>query len=302
MNKHLIRNDFLLLLAASIWGFAFVAQRVGMVYVGPFTYNGIRFIIGPISLLPLILYRRKTLSGYNTPLRLNIIGGLIAGICLFIASSLQQIGLIYTTAGNAGFITGFYVIFVQIFGIFLGKRVGWLRWLAAATALAGLFMLSVKSDFSMGRGDMLVLACAVFYALHIMVVAHFVTRIDSIVFSFIQFLICGILSLAAAFIFEEPSITSVGEAWIPILYGGIMSVGVAYTLQVVAQKDVPAGHAVIILALEGAFAALGGGLILHEILSSRELIGCIFLFAGMLLSQVSRKKETVKVAVSRKTE
>ncbi|MBN2627178.1 MAG: DMT family transporter [Spirochaetales bacterium] len=290
MKKQVLKNDLLLLLTSLIWGSAFVAQRVGMDYIGPFTFNAVRFILGPLSLLPLILYRWSSLPAEHKKLRPYLTNGLVAGTVVFTASTLQQIGIVYTTAGNAGFITGFYVVLVPILGYFLGQKIGLTRWLAALLALGGLYFLSVTRDFTMGKGDVIVLGSALFWALHIIVVGQASTKLDSLIFSFAQFFLCALLSWAGAFIFEEPSWQGISQAGIPILYGGIFSVGVAYTLQVVAQKNAPPSHAVIILSMEGAFAALAGALILSEVLSGRQILGCFLMLAGMLLSQLKRRE------------
>jgi drug/metabolite transporter (DMT)-like permease len=290
MKKNVLKNDALLLLTSLIWGFAFVAQRMGMNFIGPYTFNGVRFLLGPLSLLPLIFYRWKIIPREHKRVKPYLLTGLAAGLILFTASTLQQIGIVYTTAGNAGFITGFYVVLVPILGFFLKQQVGLIRWIAALLALAGLYFLSVSQDITIGRGDLLVLCSALFWALHIIVVGYVSPRIDALIFSFTQFLLCGIFSLAGAFIFETPQWSGIGQAAIPILYGAILSVGVAYTLQVVAQREAPPSHAVIILSMEGAFAALGGALVLGEILTGRQMFGCFLMLSGMLLSQLKLRK------------
>ena len=290
MTKNILKNDALLLLTSLIWGFAFVAQRVGMNFIGPYTFNAVRFILGPFSLLPLICFRWKKIPSENKKVKPYLLNGLLAGSVIFIASTLQQIGIVYTTAGNAGFITGFYVVLVPIMGLFLRHKVGLIRWIAALLALTGLYFLSVSQGFSMGKGDNLVLFSAVFWALHIIVVGYVSPRLDPLIFSFTQFFICGILSFIGAFLFEDPQWHGIVLASGPILYGAFLSVGVAYTLQVIAQKSAPPSHAVIILSMEGAFAALGGVLMLNEVLTARQLLGCLLMLAGMLLSQLKIRK------------
>lgn len=260
-----------------------------MDFIGPYTFNGVRFLLGPLSLLPLILYRWRSIPSEHKQLKPYLVWGFVAGIIIFAASTLQQVGIVYTTAGNAGFITGFYVVLVPILGLSLGHKVGLLHLTAACLALGGLYFLSVTQDFTMEKGDLLVLASALFWALHIIVVGHISTKMDPILFSFAQFILCGILSMAGAFILEEPSVTGISQAIVPILYGALLSVGVAYTLQVVAQRKAPPAHAVIILSMEGAFAALGGALFLSEVLTKRQLFGCALMLAGMLLSQLKKK-------------
>ena len=292
MKKNVLTNDLLLMLTSIIWGTAFVAQRVGMDYIGPFTYNAARYVIGPLSLVPLIALRWKSLPAEHRQIRPYLLYGLVAGTVVFTASTLQQIGLVTTTAGNAGFITGFYVVLVPILGYFLGQTIGLFRWIAALLALAGLYFLSITQGLNMGKGDLIVLIGSLFWALHIIVVGRASSRLDSLLFSFVQFALCAVYSIAGAFIFETPTWEGIRFAAVPILYGGIMSVGVAYTLQVVAQKHVPPSHAVIILSMEGAFAALAGALFLAEVLTFRQLFGCVLMLGGMLLSQLAGREKS----------
>jgi drug/metabolite transporter (DMT)-like permease len=294
MNKRALRADILLVLTSCIWGFAFAAQRTGMDYVGPFTYNGIRFILGSLSLLPLIFFlRHKAAVGAAgegrqelSPKRL-ILSSLAAGICLFIAASLQQVGLIYTTAGHSGFITGLYVVLVPIFGIFLGRKTGLPTWIGAVFTLTGLFFLSAAGNLgSINPGDIITAVSAVFWTIHVLMIDALVKTVDPLMLSSGQFASCGILSCIAALVRMEPlSAAALVGGLIPILYGGLGSVGVAYTLQVVAQKDAPPAHASIILCLEGVFAAIGGVLILSEPLGHWTLLGFILMFCGMLATQ-----------------
>lgn len=294
MKNKVLKNDALLLLTSMIWGFAFVAQRVGMSFIGPYTFNGVRFILGSFSLIPLILIRWRSIPGEHRNVKPYLVSGLLAGSVIFTASTLQQIGIVYTTAGNAGFITGFYVVLVPILGFFIGHEVGIIRWIAALLALGGLYLLSMSQGFTMGRGDLLVLISALFWAIHILVVGYVSSRMDPLLFSFTQFIFCGVVSMVGAFLFEQPNWQGVGMAAVPILYGGIMSVGVAYTLQVIAQKKAPPSHAVIILSMEGAFAALGGAVLLGEILTVRQLAGCVLMLAGMVLSQLRTNSSVLK--------
>jgi drug/metabolite transporter (DMT)-like permease len=283
MNKKALRADILLLATSCIWGFAFVAQRAGMNYMGPFTFNGIRFLLGSLSLLPLILYRKKN---PGSPAKVILLS-LIAGVCLFIAASLQQLGIIHTTAGHSGFITGLYVVLVPIFGIFIGKKTGGSTWVGAVFTLTGLYFLSAAGDItSINRGDIITAISAIFWTLHVLVIDALVRRIDPLVLSSGQFAWCGLFSLIIALCTEsfEPGFVRAGI--VPLLYGGLGSVGVAYTLQVVAQKDAPPAHASIILCLEGVFAAIGGGIILSEPLGRWTLLGFILMFCGMLTTQL----------------
>lgn len=302
MNNKRLGANMLLLLTAAIWGFAFVAQRVGSQFVGPFNFNGIRFALGSISLIPLIIYfdkRKKGNSsnesndGENT--KKSILPGMLIGIVLYAAATLQQIGLIYTTAGKAGFITGLYMVLVPIIGIFLKHKIEINSWIGVGIAVIGLYLLSVNENFSIGYGDMLELAGAVFWAIHILTIDYFSKKIDALKLSCIQFATCSFLSLITALIFEKITIISISQALIPILYGGLLSVGVAYTLQVVAQKNAKPSHAAIILSMESVFGAIGGALLLGESMSSRGYTGCILIFAGILATQIKfPKKQTLQ--------
>ncbi|MFW5842649.1 MAG: DMT family transporter [Spirochaetota bacterium] len=287
-----LRTDGLLLLTSAIWGFAFVAQRAGMETIGPFTYNGVRFLLGTVTLLPLsVVIRRRPGAG-----GLRIRDALIAGVLLFLGSSFQQVGLVYTTAGKAGFITGSYVVLVPIVGTVAGlSRTGLGRWLAVFLALAGLYLLSIREGFTIGRGDALVALSAVFFALHVLYLAKVARRNPVVPLAVVQFFVTGVFSLFFAVIVEAPQISPILETWLPILYGGCFSVGIAYSLQVVAQRTAHPTHAAIILSLEGAFAALGGFLLLSERLSVREAVGCGVLLLAMLLSQlaVPRRNEVM---------
>ena len=286
-----LKSDALLMLTATIWGFAFVAQRVGMDYVGPFTFNGVRFALGSLSLIPLVLLKRRHPSapaalvppaGRKTVLW----GGALAGVALFMGASLQQVGLVYTTAGNAGFITGLYVVIVPLLGLFWKQRPDLGTWVGAVLAAAGLYLLSVTAAFRIAYGDLLVLVGAFFWALHVLIIGWLSPRIESVLLACIQFAVCSALSLITAAALETTTPEAVTAAALPILYGGLLSVGVAYTLQVVAQRDARPAHAAIILSLESVFAALGGWLLLGEVLSGRALLGCGLMLAGMLLSQL----------------
>ncbi len=282
-----LKAELLLVLAAVIWGLAFVAQRLGMDHIGPFTYNGIRFILGALALLPLLWMNRHLIPPVGSyDWRLILTGGLLAGLILFAGASLQQVGIVYTTAGKAGFITGLYVVIVPLLGLLWGHRTPWSTWVGTGGALAGLYLLTVTDDLSLAKGDGLVLIGAVFWAAHVLVIGWLSGRhIEPVLLAGLQFVVCGLLSLATAVVTEPITVIGLHGAALPILYGGLLSVGVAYTLQVIAQRDAPAAHAAIILSLETVFAALGGWWWLNEALSGRGLAGCILMFAGMLLSQ-----------------
>ena len=289
MKSQSVRADLLMLLAAAIWGFAFVAQREGMETMGPFLFNTARFFICTVFLFPIVWYlsnKNKTPTNKETSTKKLIIAGAIAGLFLFMASSFQQVGIQYTTAGKAGFITGLYIFFVPIIEIFFGQRTGSGTWLGAFIAVIGLYLLSINDDFSIARGDLLQLICAVFFAAHILVVGYVAKRMDPLKLSLIQYFVSGVLSLFIAVAIEVITWQMIVDTAIPLLYAGIMSIGVGYTLQVVAQQHAKSSHAAIILGLEGAFAVLGGWLILDENLSTRGLIGCALMLAGMFLSQL----------------
>ena len=289
MEQHTVRANGQLLLAAALWGFAFVAQRVGMQYVGPFLFNGVRFALGSLSLIPLLMItRRKEELAGTISHRLAFGGGLLAGMVLFVAASLQQVGIIYTTAGKAGFITGLYVILVPILGLLVGQRSNTTTWGGAMLATLGLYLLSVTGQLTISRGDLLVLIGACFWACHVHIISWFSARMNTIRLAFSQFVVCSILSLITAAFTETIAFEALLRATVLILYGGLVSVGVAYTLQVVAQRYAHPTHAAIILSLETVFAAFGGWLLLGETFSARGLVGCALMLAGMLLSQVRR--------------
>ncbi len=278
-----IRADLLLLLTALIWGFAFVAQRAGMEHVGPFFFNGVRFALGCLPLLPFVL--RASATPLAARLGHALPGGLLAGLFLFVGSSLQQVGIVYTTAGKAGFITGLYVTLVPILGWVLKYRSRRSTWTGALVATGGLYLLSVEPPLTIARGDALVLASAFFWAGHVLVIGRLSRQLDWAILAFLQFLVCATLSMAVALGTEHLALQPLADAALPVFYGGVLSVGVAYTLQVVAQRQAAPGHAAILLSLETVFAALGGWLLLDEAMPLRGLIGCGLMFAGMLISQ-----------------
>ncbi|WP_455367723.1 DMT family transporter [[Eubacterium] cellulosolvens] len=297
MNNSIIKSDAVLLFTSFVWGFAFVAQRVGMNHVGPFTFNGIRFALGSLALLPiLILNQQHRLSAEDTYLMKvqtikmkNVILGIsLAGSVLFMGASLQQVGLIYTTAGKAGFITSLYVIIVPILGLLWRNRVEKGTWIGALLAVIGLYLLSVTEGFMIAFGDLLILAGAFFWASHILIIARIIPSIRPLKLAVFQYLICSILSIIIAFSTEHITLQGISQASMPILYGGFLSVGVGYTLQLIGQQSAPPAHAAILLSSEAVFAVFGGWLVLGENLSHRGLIGCVFIFSGMLFSQLWR--------------
>lgn len=296
MKQKSILNDALLMTTAAIWGFAFVAQRVGMDHIGPFTYNGIRFLLGGGVLIPVAL-KLSPLAPRNMVPTLK--GSLLAGLALFAAASLQQIGLVYTTAGNAGFITGLYVVLVPVIGIGRRQKIGPGRWSAVVLAVMGLYLLSVTNEFTVNPGDLFVVASALFFAVHVQLIDHLAPRHSALWLSLFQYIVVGLFSLVIGLVREPWSASAIQSALPAILYGGLGSISVAYTLQVIAQRRAEPSHAAVILSLEGSFAALGGWLLLGEVLSLRGLLGCGLLLAGMVLSQFagfSRQKEVVAVA------
>ena len=249
-----MKNAFMLLLTAFIWGTAFVAQSVGMDYLGPISFNGVRNIVGGVALIPCVALFQK-LNGkseaVNVYKREDLLkGGITCGLLLFLASTLQQMGLQYTTAGKGGFITAFYIVIVPMLGIFLKKRIGWRVWLAVGIAILGLYYLCITETLSIGKGDILIFMCALVFSLHILVIDHFSPKVDGVKMSCIQFFVAGIVALPFMFIFETPTISGIIAGIYPILYAGVLSSGVAYTLQIVGQKNMNPAIASLILSLE----------------------------------------------------
>lgn len=290
-RDRLWRANALLVLTAAIWGFAFVAQRVGMEHVGPFTFTSVRFTLGSLALLPLLVAQQRR-SLERLSLRALLPGGLLAGVALFAGASCQQIGIVTTTAGKAGFITGLYVVLVPILGLLRRQRTGIGAWGGAVLAMAGLYFLTMPGELSILRltamttGDLWVLLGAFFWAIHVHILAWLTQRVDALPIAVLQFAVTALLSGGVALAFEAPALPGVRDAVWAILYGGLLSVGVAYTLQVVAQRDAHPTHAAIILSLEAVFAVLGGVLLLGERLTLRGLAGCALMLAGMLVSQL----------------
>ncbi len=282
-----LQANALLLLTAAIWGFAFVAQRVGMVHLGPFTFNAIRFGLGGLSLVPLIRGTRSRREHHAPPRRL-LMGGLVAGVILFAGASLQQVGIVTTTAGKAGFITGLYVVLVPLSGLLWGERVPWITWLGAAFAGVGLYFLSVTDQLTLAPGDLWVMLSALCWTAHVHLIARLTQRIDPLPLAAVQFGVCSLLSWITALVSEPFLWAGVWGGMVPILYGGLMSVGIAYTLQVVAQRYALPTPAAVIMSLESAFAALGGWLLLGERLGTRGGVGAALMMVGMVLAQLRR--------------
>ena len=308
MKKTQVRNSFLLLLTAIIWGSAFVAQSVGMEHVEPFTFTFTRSIIGGVVLIPVIVLLRKTdsaamrrdsqgkdVAGIKGITKYEWLGGICCGIALCAASNFQQIGMLHTTVGKAGFITALYVVIVPILGLFLRKRVPALIWFCVVLSVAGLYLLCMpKGAFTLAQGDVLVLICALLFSFHILIIDYFSPKGDGVVISCIQFFVCGILSGIIMLFVENPTFANIMDAKWSILYAGALSSGVAYTLQVVAQKGVNPTVASLILCLESVVAVLAGWIILGDKLTSRELAGCILMFVAIVLAQLPTPKKERK--------
>lgn len=298
------KGSIMLLITSLIWGTAFVAQSEGMNYVEPFTYNAMRTLLGGVVLIPvMILFRfsdkRNGKEKSSCSLRNTVIGGICCGIALFIASSFQQAGIAQTTAGKAGFVTALYIVIVPMIGIFLHKKMPLRMWLFIAIALAGFWLLCIKQDVGISSGDLLVFFGAIAFAVHITVIDYFNQKnTDGILMSCIQFFTAGLLMLICMFIFEKPTIPNIMGAGGTILYAGILSCGVAYTLQILGQKHTNPTLATMLMSLESVFAALSGWLILGEKLSIKEFIGCVLIFAAVILAQLAGTDKLKKIEMN----
>ena len=291
------KNFILLFLTALIWGVAFVAQSVAMDYIGPYTFNAVRSLLGGIVLVPCVfLFGQKKKSVIDEdPSKGTAIdrpgdmisGGLLCGIMLFLSTTLQQVGIQYTTVAKAGFITALYIILVPILGIFLKKRVSFQIWISVVIAIIGLYLLCMKGSFYLGQGDFLVLLCSLCFALHILVIDHFTDKVNGVKLSCIQFFVSGLLSSILMFLFEAPAISAIFSAWLPIVYGGVFSSGIAYTLQIIGQKGTDPTIASLILSLESVVSVLAGWIILGQSLTPREILGCLLMFGAIILAQVA---------------
>ena len=318
MSKKM-RGNLMLMLTAFIWGSSFVAQKSGMDLIGPLAFNGIRTLIGGIVLIPAIMFLKnwkvkKALQAVETAAevseedrkkenRLLIIGGMCCGIALLVASNLQQIGIFYTTAGKAGFITALYVVLVPICGLFIGKKVRPVIWLCVLASAVGLYLLCMPAEGGFGhinKGDLLIMLCALCFTGHILVIDYFSPKVDGVKLSCMQFFVAGILSIILMFPldpalgFDLPSFSTLIDSWLPVLYAGVLSCGVAYTLQIVAQADTDPTVASMILCLESVFAVIAGMIILGESMSLREIAGCLIMFAAIVVSQLPAKEERVR--------
>lgn len=293
MKKATIGSSLLLFLAACIWGFAFVAQSVGMDYVGPWTFNGARFLIGGTVLLPLVCVRiqKKKNTPEALPPALTIKGGICCGLAICAASLFQQFGIQYTTVGKAGFITTLYIIIVPVFGLFLRKRVPEKVWIGAVLAAIGMYLLCMTESFAIGKGDALVFVCAILFSIHILVIDYFSPKTDGVALSCIQFFTAGIICTAGALVTERPSWEQLAAGALPILYAGVMSCGVAYTLQIIGQRDSDPTIASLILSMESVVSVLAGWILLGQALAAKELAGCALVFAAVILVQLPGKQE-----------
>ena len=305
-QKNRLKGTVFLFLASLIWGTAFVAQRVGMDYLGPFAFNASRNILGGIVLIPCIILLEKLrsrdgkenlsiqtdaaaggLKGQKSKDRKTLLaGGFVCGFFLFIASNLQQIGIKYTTVGKAGFITALYIVLVPVLGIFLHRRIGLRMWISVILAVAGLYLLCINEEFSVSRGDAYVLMCALAFAFQIMAVDYFAERTDGVKLACLEFWVCGILSLILAAATETVTLQGIKGALIPILYAGVLSSGVAYTFQILGQKELNPSLASLIMSFESVISVLAGWLFLHQVLSLKELAGCAVMFAAIVLAQL----------------
>jgi drug/metabolite transporter (DMT)-like permease len=283
-------GSLMLLLAAIIWGSAFVAQSIAMDHIRPFTFQALRSLMGSLALLPVIaLFGRRDKKAGRQPVprenRHLLRGGLLCGLALFAAINLQQFGLVTTTAGKAGFLTALYILIVPIYGLVLGHKPGASLWLAVLIAAAGLYLLSVTERFTIARGDFLLILCAFFFALQIMLVDHFVQKVNGVKLCAMQFLVCGLLSLGAMFLFEKPRADAILRAAGPLLYAGVLSSGVAYTLQILAQRTTQPAIASLLMSLEAVFAVITGVIVLGQVPTAREIIGCALMFSAILIAQ-----------------
>lgn len=297
MNQFPAKNLFLLFLTAFIWGTAFVAQSVGMDHIGPFTFNAVRSLVGGLALIPVILVfnRRKSPARRQTEganRKVLLLGGLCCGLALGVASCLQQVGMQYTTVGKAGFLTALYIVIVPILGLFFRRKAGAKLWVSVAIAIVGLYLLCMSGSLRLQLGDFLVLLCALAFSVHIMVIDHFTTQVDGVQMSCIQFFVAAAFS-AVCMLFTEgvPDPGAVAISWVPILYAGVLSSGVGYTLQIVGQKGVNPTAASLVLSLESVISVLAGWVILGQSMSPREILGCVLMFCAILLAQLPDRKK-----------
>lgn len=292
----------MLFLAACIWGFAFAFQSQGMDHMGPMTFNGIRFFIGALVLIPVIFLFQKSKEKKKPSkddIKVTLLGGVICGLCLFVASSLQQFGIQYTSVGKAGFLTTLYIILVPIIGIFFKKKVSIVVWISSLIAVAGMYLLCVSETMSINKGDIFAFCCAIVFAFHILSVDYFAPQTNGVVLSCLQFVTSGTCAMICAFIFEQPTLGQILNGIIPLLYVGVMSSGVAYTLQILGQKNADPAIASLIMSLESAVSVLGGWLILQQRLTKKELLGCLFMFIAVVGVQLFDAKKTDECSIKK---
>ena len=294
--KQQLKGSIQLLIATVIWGSAFVAQSVGMDHIGPFTFQAVRSCIAVLALTAVIFLMDRGkqdtgtfLSRWMEPRLWKT--GFFCGIALFVASAFQQVGLVYTDPGKAGFITAMYIVMVPVFGLFLGDKCGLNVWISVVLAVAGLYLLSAFGVSSINIGDLLVLGCACGFAVQILLVDRLGKTLDGLRLNLVQFLVSTVFSCAAMFLFEEPVWANITACAVPLLYTGVLSSAVAFSLQILAQQKLPPAPASLIMSLESVFAVLAGWLLLHQVLSVNEMLGCALVFASVLLSQWEPKSK-----------
>lgn len=290
--KQQIKSSLILLLTATIWGVAFVAQSVGMEYIGPFTFNAIRCVLGGLVLIPviLVLKKKKEIGAENQEKedkKTLWAGGIACGVILCIASNLQQFGIMEASVGKSGFFTALYIVMIPVIGIFIGKRPGIKLWFCVALAVVGMYLLCMKDgSFTIERADIMLLLCALVFSFHILVVDYFSPKVDGVKMSCIQFFVCGVLSAVGMLFTETPDISNIQVAWLPLLYAGLLSCGVGYTLQIVGQKGINPVIASLIMSLESVISALAGWVILGQVLSPKEILGCVLMFVAIIITQI----------------
>jgi len=290
--KQQIKRSLILLLTATIWGVAFVAQSVGMEYIGPFTFNAIRCVLGGLVLIPVILVlKKKKETGAENQEKEDKktlwAGGIACGVILCIASNLQQFGIMEASVGKSGFFTALYIVMIPVIGIFIGKRPGIKLWFCVALAVVGMYLLCMKDgSFTIERADIMLLLCALAFSFHILVVDYFSPKVDGVKMSCIQFFVCGVLSAVGMLFTETPDISNIQAAWLPLLYAGLLSCGVGYTLQIVGQKGINPVIASLIMSLESVISALAGWVILGQVLSPKEILGCVLMFVAIIITQI----------------
>lgn len=290
--KQQIKSSLILLLTATIWGVAFVAQSVGMEYIGPFTFNAIRCVLGGMVLIPVILVLKKkketgTENQEKEDKKTLWMGGIACGVILCIASNLQQFGIMEASVGKSGFFTALYIVMIPVIGIFIGKRPEIKLWFCVALAVVGMYLLCMKDgSFTIERADIMLLLCALAFSFHILVVDYFSPKVDGVKMSCIQFFVCGVLSAVGMLFTETPDISNIQAAWLPLLYAGLLSCGVGYTLQIVGQKGINPVIASLIMSLESVISALAGWVILGQVLSPKEILGCVLMFVAIIITQI----------------